>query len=92
MREIGTRELKAKLSQTLRAVADGERVRITVRGRPVADLVPAGGRRDDDHLRELVASGRLTPASHVKPDRDPRLIKDRGSASALVLAERDAER
>ena len=33
MREIGVSELKATLSQTLRAVARGQQVRVTVRGR-----------------------------------------------------------
>lgn len=92
MREIGARELKARLSETLRAVAEGERVRVTVRGRAVADLVPTGSPPADEHLRELVAAGRVTPAARAKPVRDPRLIKGRGSASELILAERDAER
>jgi prevent-host-death family protein len=92
MREIGARELKATLSQTLRSVARGERVRVTVRGRAVADLVPAGRASDEEHLRELIVAGRLTPAARAKPDREPRLIKGRGSASALILAERDLER
>ncbi|MHB1834995.1 MAG: type II toxin-antitoxin system Phd/YefM family antitoxin, partial [Solirubrobacteraceae bacterium] len=41
MREIGVRELKLTLSQTLRAVATGQQVRVTLRGRPLADIVPA---------------------------------------------------
>jgi prevent-host-death family protein len=92
MRHIGSRELKATLGETLRAVAHGEWVRVTVRGEPIADLVPVGAAPDDQHLRELVAAGRVTPAARAKPDREPRLIKGRGSASALILAEREAER
>jgi prevent-host-death family protein len=42
MREMGVRELKTTLSQTLRAVARGQQVRVTLRGRPLADIVPAG--------------------------------------------------
>ena len=42
MREIGVRELKQALSRTLRDVARGEHVRVTLRGRPVADIVPVG--------------------------------------------------
>jgi prevent-host-death family protein len=47
MREMGVRELKQSLSETLRAVGRGEQVRVTLRGRPLADIVPAvtGGRR-----------------------------------------------
>jgi len=37
---IGAFEAKAQLSRLLRAVEQGEQFTITVRGRPVADLVP----------------------------------------------------
>jgi prevent-host-death family protein len=92
MREIGARELKASLSQTLHDVARGERVRVTVRGRAVADLVPTGASPAEEKLRELAAAGRVVPAARAKPKRAPRLIKGRGSASALILSERDDER
>lgn len=39
-RSIGAFEAKAQLSQLLRAVERGEEFTITVRGKPVADLVP----------------------------------------------------
>jgi prevent-host-death family protein len=92
MREVGVRELKQSLSETMRAVARGEQVRVTVRGRPVADIVPAGAAAMDDPLRELVAEGRLVVPSRERPARAPRLMKSRRSASALVLSEREAER
>ena len=92
MREIGVRDLKRLLSETLRAVERGEQVRVTVRGRAVADIVPAGAAAGDDRVRALVAEGRLTPPAAPRPKRAPRLAKGRGSASALILAERDAER
>ncbi len=92
MREIGVRELKGSLSETLRAVAGGQQVRVTRRGRPVADIVPAAAAADDDRMRELVADGRVTPPARARPPRAPRLAKARRSASSLVLAERDAER
>ena len=37
---VGAFEAKAQLSRLLRAVEQGEQFTITVRGRPVADLVP----------------------------------------------------
>ncbi len=92
MREIGVRELKRSLSETLRAVGRGEQVRVTVRGRAVADIVPAGAATGDDRLRELVAAGRVVPPSQSRPTRAPRLVKSGKSASVLVLAERDTER
>jgi len=91
MREIGVRELKRSLSETLRAVARGEQVRVTVRGRPVADLVPASASNGADRLRELVAAGRVVPPARARPRRAPKLAEG-GSASALVLSEREAER
>ncbi|MEO6920147.1 MAG: type II toxin-antitoxin system prevent-host-death family antitoxin [Collimonas sp.] len=39
--EIGAFDAKAKLSELLRAVGLGQRYTITVRGKPVADLVPS---------------------------------------------------
>ena len=92
MREMGVRELKQSLSETLRAVGRGEQVRVTLRGRPLADIVPAGAAVGDDLVRELVAQGRIVPAARARPARAPKLAKARHSASALVLSERDAER
>jgi prevent-host-death family protein len=92
MREIGVRELKRSLSETLRAVGRGQQVRVTVRGRAVADIVPAGASQADDRLRELVSKGRLVLPSRARPMRTPRLARTRRSASSVVLSEREAER
>lgn len=40
--EIGSFNAKAKLSELLQEVKRGHRYTITLRGRPVADLVPSG--------------------------------------------------
>ena len=45
MKAIPQRELRNHVSRVLRQVEAGERMRITVDGRPVADLVPIGGVR-----------------------------------------------
>jgi prevent-host-death family protein len=92
MREIGVRVLKSSLSETLRAVARGQHVRVTVRGRPVADIVPAGASAEDGRLRALVAQGRLAPPARARPMRAPQLAQAHRSASSLVLSEREAER
>ncbi len=39
--EVGAFDAKAKLSELLRAVGQGQRYTITVRGKPVADLIPS---------------------------------------------------
>jgi prevent-host-death family protein len=65
MREIPQRELRNDISRVLREVEAGERLRITVDGRPVADLVPLVGtprtfvpREDLERMLEEVALDR----------------------------------
>lgn len=91
MIEVGVKELKDGLSGYLRRVARGEQIRVTMRGKPVADLLPAGADPWDAKMRRLIAEGRVTPASkpHSPP---PPLQRIDGSASAHILAEREAER
>ncbi|MGH7843247.1 MAG: type II toxin-antitoxin system Phd/YefM family antitoxin [Candidatus Binataceae bacterium] len=45
MKAIPQRELRNRISSVLRKVEAGERLRITVDGRAVADLVPLDGAR-----------------------------------------------
>ena len=92
MREIGIRELKSSLSSVLHRVDEGEQIRVTRRGQAIADIVPAGSRRRDDGLRELVAEGKVTLASRPRPSRPARPSDTGRSASEIVLAERDAGR
>jgi prevent-host-death family protein len=92
MREIGVRELKATLSAVLRRVERGEHVRVTVRNRPVADILPVGRAAGDERLREMIADGRLTPPARSRPERPPRLARAARPASELVREDRDAER
>ena len=44
MTEVASRELRNQTRALLDRVADGERITITVRGRPVADLTPVAQR------------------------------------------------
>lgn len=93
MIEVGVRQLKNGLSGYLRRVARGERVRVTMRGKPLADLVPAGRTtREDEGYRRLVAEGRITPASRAHPGRAPSTVRASRAASELILAEREEDR
>lgn len=42
--EVGVRELRNDTARVVDAVRTGERVTLTVRGEPIADIVPHGGR------------------------------------------------
>lgn len=67
-------------------------MRVTFRGKPVADIVPAGAATADDGLRRLVADGRLVLPTRSLPGKAPKLVKSARGASELVLAEREADR
>lgn len=42
--EVGVRELRNDTARVIDALRAGERITLTVRGEPVADIVPHGGR------------------------------------------------
>lgn len=66
MKTIPQRELRNRISQVLRRVEAGEHLRITVDGRPVADLIPVGGARRTyvprEDLTQLLENAPLDPA------------------------------
>lgn len=93
MLEVGIKELKDGLSAYLRRVARGEHVRVTSRGEPVADLIPAQpAKGEDPELLQLEAEGKITLSRLPRPRRSPSPSKSRRSASGYVLDEREAER
>ncbi|MBA2419683.1 MAG: type II toxin-antitoxin system prevent-host-death family antitoxin [Thermoleophilaceae bacterium] len=92
MLEVGVRQLKNELSGYLRRVRSGERVRVTLRGAPVADLVPPEEPYPGEQLDRLIAAGRVTPASAPKREPPPLTGPRDDSASALILAEREEDR
>lgn len=64
MREIPQRELRNNVAAVLRRVEAGERLRVTVRGRPVADLVPIVARKrglSPEEVARIVAQAPLDP-------------------------------
>ncbi|MDE0374671.1 MAG: type II toxin-antitoxin system prevent-host-death family antitoxin [bacterium] len=58
MREVASRELRNRTGALLESVAEGKRITVTVRGRPVAELVPVASRpawmSRDRFLREVL--------------------------------------
>jgi prevent-host-death family protein len=78
--EVGVRALRNHTSEVIAAVESGERVVLTVRGNPIADIVPHGRRvrwLSGEHLsREL--GGRAA---------DPGLADDLSALSGQTLEE-----
>jgi len=68
-REIPQRELRNRISEVLREVEAGAELRITVHGRPVADLVPIRERRTFVSFEEIAQGLAETPV-------DPNLAAD----------------
>lgn len=65
-RVVGVRELRASLAALVRSAGDGDRLLVTVAGRPVAALVPAAG-AGASTVADLVASGQLEPPRRHGP-------------------------
>lgn len=72
MRTITDSELRTHLSLILRQIENGETVRVTVDGRPVADLVPIQGNRwtfvPSSELRRILRDAPLDPGFAVDMD------------------------
>jgi prevent-host-death family protein len=84
---VGARELKVRLGTYLRRVRQGQRLVVTDRGQPVAELRPIGGRsRAESVLVELEARGVV-----ARPSRKTlipfRLIESRGRELSVAVVE-----
>ena len=93
MTSVGIRHLKNHLSRYVRQVEAGGRVRVTDRGRVVAELVPPDrgtGRAERSRHDDLVARGVVRPAlERGDPLADlPVLHLPRGTAAAWIAAGR----
>ena len=86
MASVGIRELKNRLSEFLRRVADGERVTVTDRGRPIAVIVPPDGRPEDEQLLSMVRSG-LAKWRGGKPRLPKQPVKIRGKPISDTVTE-----
>ena len=70
--EIGSYEAKTKLPELLRGILAGNRYTITLRGEPVADLVPAESSKDGnavaavEQMRQFMMSAKPINGVDVK--------------------------
>jgi prevent-host-death family protein len=92
MTRIGVTELRQNAGRYLRRVAAGETIEITVRGRPIARLVPPVG--SGSTWDRLVAEGRVTPAKGSLADVPPPLpaLKGKQTGSEILRRMREHER
>ena len=74
MDSIGVRQLQQNAATTVERVRHGESIEVTVRGRPVARLVPVGGTL----LDQLEAAGRVKRGKGDLLDLGPPLKPRRG--------------
>jgi prevent-host-death family protein len=81
-RAVGIAELRQNLSVYLRRVAKGERLVVTDRNRPVAELGPAASTGSD--LDRLIAEGRVSAPRRSGPLPEP--LKTGGDPHALSRA------
>ena len=78
MTEVGVAELRQNLSKYLRLVGDGERLVVTDRNRPVAELGPPP--TTGQALDRLIAEGRVSPPRRrglpdpLQLDGDPHVL------------------
>ncbi|HKY16083.1 MAG TPA: type II toxin-antitoxin system prevent-host-death family antitoxin [Microthrixaceae bacterium] len=81
--EAGVRELKARLSEFLGKVSEGEEVIVTDRGRPVARIVPFAG---ESAVARGIDEGWIDPPRRTRLGPAPRF---RSHASILDVLDED---
>ena len=88
MTTVGVRVLKNRLSEFLRRVADGERITVTDRGRPVAVLSPPEAPAEHEMVAGMVREG-IASWGGGKPRGATRPARVRGKpVSSAVLEDR----
>ncbi len=78
--EIGSYEAKTKLPELLRGVQAGNRYTITLRGEPVADLVPTAGDRHAGAVAAVEAMREFMHSTAPVKDVDVKALIDEGRA------------
>lgn len=88
MAKVGVRELKSRLSYYLTLVRGGERVVVTDRGVPVAELGPLTPKTEEEALRALVTKGLATWGGGKPQGAMPRAHVTGRPVSEILLEER----
>ncbi len=75
-KEIGAFDAKARFSELLRGVSEGQRYTISVRGKPVADLVPSQANPLADARLAMEALRKLPKVKGVGDDEVSAMIRE----------------
>ena len=86
--DVGIRDLKARLSEHLERVANGEVINVTSRGRHIAQIVPVAGR---GNLDRGLAEGWVTRAANRPPHPVTPLQPRPGTPTTTELIVRDRD-
>lgn len=86
---LGIREVRTRLTSLVRRAGGGERIVITIAGRPVAQLGPVEAGDARRSLDDLVARGLLEPARRDDRPADPGVVVDTWTGGRLDRALRE---
>lgn len=89
--EVTARELKLRLGRCLAAVRAGETIRVTLRGKPVAEIRPLPA-KPMSRLDQLVAQGRAQPPTRKLGTIEPGTWTFERSPLEILLEDREDER
>ena len=89
MATVGVRELKNRLSYYLDLVRKGERVVVTGRGAPIAEISPIAVRKTEEEVwQDLIARGLVTGGSGKPQGLNPRIKVFGKPVSETLLEDR----
>lgn len=86
---LGIRELRGRLTSLVRRAGSGERIVITIAGRPVAQLGPVEPASAEVTVDDLVARGLLEPARRADRPVEPSVRVDSWTGGRLDRALRE---
>ncbi|MEO6987946.1 MAG: type II toxin-antitoxin system prevent-host-death family antitoxin [Aquihabitans sp.] len=86
---LGIRDLRSRLTSLVRRAGSGERIVITIAGRPVAQLGPVEPTGAEPTIDDLVARGLVEPARRGDRPTDPAIVVDTWTGPRLDRALRE---
>jgi prevent-host-death family protein len=86
---LGIRELRGRLTSLVRRAGGGERIIVTIAGRPIAQLGPVEAAGRETTLDDLVARGLVLPARRGDRPARPDVVIDTWTGGRLDRALRE---